>query len=280
MKRLAYLGPEGTFTEEAARKFMNNCSREEMELIPYPDIKSLVWAIAEQKEEQGILPIENSLEGSVNITLDLLAHKVNLKIKTEILMPINHNLIGHSGTKLEIIDKVLSHRQALAQCRDNLNKILNDFETINTNSTAEAVQTIQTKGAHWAAIGSKLVAKLNSLEVLKTNIQDNESNWTRFIILGHRDSEQFENAKTSIIFSPVKDRPGILYEILKEFAKRDINLTKIESRPARKMLGDYIFFIDFKGDRREEAVVKTLKVLKNKTSFIKVLGSYPQFKLE
>lgn len=281
MKRLAYLGPSGTFTEVAAREFVVDQGIEaEAELIPYSDIKGLVQAIDEHKEKQGILPIENSLEGSVNMTLDLLAHKVDLKIKAEILMPIKHNLIGHSVTELSIINKVLSHSQALAQCRESLNQLLKNFETINTDSTAEAVQIIKNKDSNWAAIGSKLVASLNDLETLVDNIQDNESNWTRFVILGHQDNDQIESAKTSLILSPVKDRPGILYEILREFATRDINLTKIESRPARKMLGDYIFFIDFEGHRKEGLIVEILDELKDKTSFIKVLGSYPQFKYE
>jgi len=277
MQRLAYLGPEGTFTNEAAKRATNE---DEVELIPYPDIQTLILAIANQEENWGIVPIENSLEGSVNMTLDLLAHKVDLKIIKEVLMPINHHLIGQPGAKLSEIKKVLSHRQALAQCRDNLNQILNDFEAINTNSTAEAVYSIKNKDNNFGAIGSKLVAEINGLSILANNIQDNRSNWTRFIVLGAKDSQEVKHAKTSLICSPSKDRPGILYEILKEFAMRDINLTKIESRPARKMLGDYIFFIDFKGHRKEESIKETLLALEKKTSFIKILGSYPQVKLK
>ncbi|SJZ71933.1 prephenate dehydratase [Selenihalanaerobacter shriftii] len=275
MERLGYLGPEGTFTNEAAIEFISGQS---ISLIPYEDIQSLMLAIANEEEEAGIVPIENSLEGSVNITLDLLAHKVDLKIIAEVLMPINHNLIGQRKANLSQVTQVLSHPQALAQCRDNLNKILDKFKLINTSSTAEAVQTISDKDSNWAAIGSKLVARLNKLKVLESNIQDNELNWTRFIVLNKKERRKVNDAKTSLICSPLTDRPGILYEILKEFAQRDINLTKIESRPARKMLGDYIFFIDFEGGQHKKRVRETLTILDNKTSFIKILGSYPKFK--
>jgi prephenate dehydratase len=279
MERLAYLGPHGTFTEEAARKFLSSQEvNENVELLPYPNIRTLLLAIDDHKEEQGILPIENSLEGSVNIALDLLAHEVNLKIKSEVMIPINHNLIGQPGAKLTKINKVLSHSQALAQCRNNLTQFLGEFETLSTSSTAEAVCIIKDKSSNWAAIASKLVAELNDLEILASNIQDNESNWTRFIVVRHEDSPKLDEAKTSLILSPIQDRPGILYEILKEFAIRNINLTRIESRPARKMLGDYIFFIDFEGHRQEEVVAEMLKELEPKTSSLKIIGSYPQFK--
>ncbi|MCK8824491.1 prephenate dehydratase [Fuchsiella alkaliacetigena] len=278
MNRLAYLGPAGTFTEQAAREYI---AEEQVELIPYADISSLIWAVAKREEEYGIVPIENSLEGSVNITLDLLAHKVDLKIKAEVVMPIEHNLIGHAETELSKIEKVLSHPQALAQCRDNLNSLLSDFESVSVNSTAEAVQRIQDKDSSWAAIGSTLVSKLNGLSILEERIQDNLANWTRFIVLAQQDgSEQGLKTKTSLICSPVKNRPGILYEILKEFAQRSIDLTKIESRPTREMLGDYLFFIDFEGNRTEKRVEQTLAALEDKTSFIKLLGSYPSLVVE
>ena len=278
MNRLAYLGPAGTFTEQAAREYI---AEKQVELIPYNDISSLIQAVAEEKEKYGIVPIENSIEGSVNITLDLLAHKVELKIRAEVVIPIEHNLIGHAETELSEIKKVLSHPQALAQCRDNLNSLLADFESVSVSSTAEAVQRIQDKDSSWAAIGSTLVSKLNGLSILEQRIQDNLANWTRFVVLAQQDgSEQALETKTSLICSPVKNRPGILYEILKEFAKRSIDLTKIESRPTREMLGDYLFFIDFEGDRSEKRVEQTLAALEDKTSFIKLLGSYPSLLVE
>ncbi|MBM7623203.1 prephenate dehydratase [Sporohalobacter salinus] len=275
MKRLAYLGPRGTFTNEAAKKFIGN---KDVELIPHCEIRTLVEAVANQQEKYGLVPIENSLEGSVNIILDLLAHKVDLKIQAEILMPINHNLIGCSGADLSLIEKVVSHRQALAQCRDNLKELIGDFDAVNSDSTAQAAHIIQQKEASWGAVGSRLVAELNGLDILASNIQDNESNWTRFVLLSEQDSKQTENSKTSLVCSPVKNRPGILYEILKLFAIQNINLTKIESRPARKTLGEYIFFIDFEGDRRDETVKEILKELEKKTLMLKILGSYRQFK--
>lgn len=277
MERLAYLGPRGTFTNEAAEKFIKD---REIELVPYCEIRTLVEAVDNQQEKAGLVPIENSLEGSVNIILDLLAHQVDLKIQAEILMPINHNLIGRSGADIDSIEKVSSHRQALAQCRNSLKDLLGDFNTVSADSTAQAVNIIQQKDGTWGAIGSRLAAQLHGLDILAANIQDNQSNRTRFVVLSKHDGRWVEDSKTSLVCSPVKNRPGILYEILKLFALRNINLTKIESRPARRTLGEYIFFIDFEGDRRDKLVQETLEELDKKTSLLKILGSYPQFKEE
>ncbi|MGM0471601.1 MAG: prephenate dehydratase [Bacillota bacterium] len=277
MKRLAYLGPPGTFTNQAAAYFIGE---QETKLIPYSDLKSLIKAVDNQEEQYGLVPIENSLEGAVNIVLDLLAHKVDLKIAAEVLMPINQYLIGQPGADLTEIDRVSSHWQALAQCRDTLDELLGDFETIDANSTSEAVCNIKDKPSNWSAIGSKLVAQLHNLEILAAKIQDQQTNWTRFVLLSDHDGQAKEAVKTSLICSPLENQPGILHEILNEFAVRNINLTKIESRPARKMLGDYIFFIDFEGHREDPAVESALNNLADKTSLLKILGSYPQVKVD
>ncbi len=280
MKRLGYLGPPGTFTEMAAVNYLEAKLDNSSRLEAYIDIERLIMAIADGEVPAGIVPIENSLEGSVNITLDYLAHKVNLKIQAEITLPIVHNLIVKPGVKLDEIEKVISHPQALAQCRDNIKKYLGDTEIVKVNSTAEAVNQLSSRNE--AAIGSKLAARRNNLEISKAGFQDESRNWTRFVLLSRpgvnleagRARQALAASKTSIILAPVKNRPGILHELLEEFARKNINLTKIESRPTRKTLGDYLFFIDFEGDSQDREIKEILKNLRLKSSYFKVLGSY------
>lgn len=282
MNEIGYLGPPGTFTEMAANYYLERKPDKLADLKSYIDIEGLIMAIADGEVSAGVVPIENSLEGSVNITLDYLAHKVDLEIQTEIILPIIHNLIVKPGVDLSDIEKVISHPQALAQCRDNLNKYLDGIEILKVNSTAEAVQQVDSENI--GAIGSRLAAKRNQLEIIKGNFQDESRNWTRFVLLskpgvktGGRELSACK--KTSIILAPVKNRPGILHELLDEFARRNINLTKIESRPTRKTLGDYLFFIDFEGDRENRQIAEILKNLRSKSSYFKVLGSYDKLEL-
>ena len=280
MKRLGYLGPPGTFTEMAAVNYLEAKLDNSSRLEAYIDIERLIMAIADGEVPAGIVPIENSLEGSVNITLDYLAHKVNLKIQAEITLPIVHNLIVKPGVKLDEIEKVISHPQALAQCRDNIKKYLGDTEIVKVNSTAEAVNQLSSRNE--AAIGSRLAARRNNLEISKAGFQDESRNWTRFVLLSRpgvnleagRARQALAASKTSIILAPVKNRPGILHELLEEFARKNINLTKIESRPTRKTLGDYLFFMDFEGDSQDREIKEILKNLRLKSSYFKVLGSY------
>lgn len=280
MKSLGYLGPPGTFTEMAAVNYLEAKLDNSSRLEAYIDIERLIMAIAEGEVPAGIVPIENSLEGSVNITLDYLAHKVNLKIQAEITLPIIHNLIVKPGVKLDEIEKVISHPQALAQCRDNIKKYLGDTEIVKVNSTAEAVNQLSSRNE--AAIGSRLAARRNNLEISKAGFQDESRNWTKFVLLSRpgvnleagRARQALAASKTSIILAPVKNRPGILHELLEEFARKNINLTKIESRPTRKTLGDYLFFMDFEGDSKDREIKEILKNLRLKSSYFKVLGSY------
>jgi len=280
MIRLGYLGPPGTFTEMAAVNYLEAKRDNSYRLEAYIDIERLIIAIAEGEVLAGIVPIENSLEGSVNITLDYLAHKVDLEIQAEITLPIIHNLIVKPGVELDEIEKVISHPQALAQCRDNIKKYLGSVEIIKVNSTAEAVNQLSSRNE--AAIGSKLAARRNNLEISKAGFQDESRNWTRFVLLSRpgvnleagRSKQALAASKTSIILAPVKNRPGILYELLEEFARKNINLTKIESRPTRKTLGDYLFFMDFEGDSQDREIKEILKNLRLKSSYFKVLGSY------
>lgn len=224
--------------------------------------------------DKGVVPIENSIEGSVGITLDSLAHKYDLNIVGEIVLPINQNLIVNPGTKLEDIDDVYSHAQAIAQCQEFISS--NNIQPHYAVSTARAAKSIIGHKSE-AAIGNAKSAELYGLEILKANIQDVSNNETRFVVLSTEDSEPTGRDKTSIIFSIYEDRPGMLYKILGIFEREHINLTKIESRPSKEGLGKYIFFADFNGHQKDETIKDIIKEIDDNTYFLKVLGSYPEF---
>ena len=282
--KILYLGPEGTYTSKAAHYYSkNHFAREKnFELIPCENIGDLARKVEQNRELNGVIPIENSLEGSVNETLNLLAHEIDVSIKAEINLPIAHNLIGKEDQKLQNIRRIISHPQALAQCRKTLKKIIpGKVSTENASSTAEAVKSLANCNKDTAALGNKKAAELHGFEIIKEDVQDNEDNWTRFIAIGHNDCPgRGENKKTSLISIPVENRPGILHEILEEFAVREINLTKIESRPTRRELGEYLFFIDLSGSREKKKIEAAIKGVRKKSSYLRVLGSYPTHYLE
>lgn len=264
---ISFLGPKGTFTHEAANMIGDD-------LIPYCTIPAVLESVVNDESSFGVVPIENSIEGPVGITLDSLAHKFDLKIFNEIIIPINQNLIVNRGTKMEEIEDVYSHSQAISQCLEFINK--HNMQAHYAVSTANAVRNIvgdKTK----AAIGNSKAARLYDLEIIKANIQDVDNNETRFVVVSKKDHKPTGNDKTSIIFSIYEDKPGSLYEILGIFQKNNINLTKIESRPSKKGLGKYLFFVDFYGHRKDKTVQNILNELDGLTYFLKVLGSYPEF---
>jgi prephenate dehydratase len=263
---VAYFGPAGTFTEEAA-------SRLNGDLIAFDSIIEVLEAVKTGKAQKGVVPIENSIEGPVGVTLDLLAQDYDLKIEKEIILPISHNLMVNKGITLDKIDSVYSHAQPLAQCRIFLEKL--GLITHSTSSTAAAAKFIQGKN-NAAAIGNRRAAELYNLNIIQTDIQDFENNRTRFIVLGNNESLPTDNDKTSIVFSLYEDLPGGLYGILGYFAVENINLTKIESRPSKKGLGKYIFFIDFEGHYQDKVIMNILDTIRKNTPFLKLLGSYPR----
>jgi prephenate dehydratase len=265
---ISFLGPKGTFTHEVANMLGD-------ELIPYCNIPAVMESVANCETEYGVVPIENSIEGPVGITLDSLAHKFDLKIFKEIVIPINQNLIVNKGCKLEDIEDVYSHGQAIAQCHEFLSQSkIQPHYAVSTANAAKSIVGDKTK----AAIGNAMAAELYGLEILKANIQDTDNNETRFIVVSNDDHEPTGDDKTSIIFSIYEDRPGGLYNILGIFQKDNINLTKIESRPSKKGLGKYMFFVDFNGHKDDEVIHNIIAEIKENTYFLKVLGSYPKFK--
>lgn len=245
------------------------------ELVPYCTIPAVMESVAGGESEFGIVPIENSIEGPVGITLDSLAHKFDLKIFKEIIIPINQNLIVNPGTNMEDIEDVYSHSQAISQCQEFISK--NKIQPHYAISTANAAKNIIGHKNH-AAIGNSKAAELYNLEILESNIQDNDNNETRFVVLSKKYHKCTGKDKTSIIFSIYEDRPGGLYNILGIFQKNNINLTKIESRPSKKGLGKYLFFVDFDGHIDDNLIKNIIDEIKENTYFLKVLGSYPQYR--
>ena len=234
----------------------------------------MIESVANGEGQFGAVPIENSIEGPVGLTLDSLAHKFDLKIFKEMVIPINQNLIVNPKTVMNDITDVYSHSQAIAQCQEFIrdNEIQPHY-AVSTASAAKSILGDKTK----AAIGNSKAAEIYGLEILKPNIQDLDNNETRFVVLSKNDHEPTGGDKTSIIFSIYEDKPGMLYKILGVFEKESINLTKIESRPSKKGLGKYLFFVDFYGHRKDKTVQNILNELDGLTYFLKVLGSYPEF---
>ncbi len=272
MVRVGILGPRGTYSEVAARSHFGD----NIEIVSYPLITDVSEAVEGEEVPFGVVPIESLREGSVGETLDALAWK-DVKICAEIVLKIRHHLLGTNESNFDEIKKVLSHPQALAQCRDFLRENLPSAELISVTSTAKAAKQIsEDEKPYSAAIGSSILSDLYGLKIIREDVQIGREDETRFFCLAKSDSESTGRDKTSIVFYTEQDRPGILHEILGEFANRDINLTKIESRPSKEALGDYLFFIDLEGHREDPPVKRSLKRIEEKVATLKVIGSYPK----
>jgi chorismate mutase/prephenate dehydratase len=269
-ERVAFLGPRGTFCEQASRTYFKNSAAR---FIAHPTIADVFRAVNVREADYGVTPVENSTEGSVNIALDLLLTS-DLKVCGEIEERIRHNLITRPETKWQNLRTVISHPQALAQCRKFLEENLPQAKTKEVNSTSTAVNMAKRR-RNVAAIGTELAAKIYGMDIAARGIEDNPKNFTRFFVLGPEDAEPTGDDKTSTIFS-VKHVPGALFDALQAFAKRELNLTKIESRPTRRVPWEYVFYCDFEGHRNDEKCQAALKDLGSKCIFLKVLGSYPK----
>jgi prephenate dehydratase len=268
---VAYLGPRGTFSEEMALSFYRGV---EGDFAPYASIDAVIRAVSCGEAAEGIVPVENSLDGSVNVTLDTLAHEVDLRIVKEMVLPIRHNLLARPDTRH--INVILSHPQALAQCRNYLREHYPDAELVAVESTAAAAYQVASGAKNYAAVGSLRAAGLYSLQLKAADIQDNPHNSTRFIVLAaEAAAARGPGCKTSLICQINGEKPGSLYGILGEFASRGVNLTKIESRPARTGLGLYLFFLDAEGSLEDENVRAAVDAVREKSLWFKSLGSYP-----
>jgi chorismate mutase/prephenate dehydratase len=267
--KISFQGERGAYSEDAIYAFFG----EKVEVEPCKDLTKVFESVTKQETEFGVVPIENSLEGSVNQTYDLfLTH--NLKVKGEIVIRISHCLIANPRTKIESIKTVYSHPQALAQSRRFLEKC--KFKLIPTYDTAGSVKMLKEKTLkNAAAIASEKAAELYGMSILAREIEDNHTNHTRFFVISKEDNPKTGNDKTSIIFA-ASHTPGSLYSALGEFAKRGINLTKIESRPTKQKPWEYNFYLDFEGHRTETRCKEVLEVLRKNSAFLKLLGSYPK----
>lgn len=270
--RLGYLGPPGTFGEQAALAYDPAA-----ELIPLLTNGAVVNAVRDGIVDFGIVPIENSLEGAVNETIDTLLGAPGLSICAELVINIDQNLIAAPGTRIEDIKVVRSHPQALAQCRGYLEKHLPNARLEAALSTAGAVtEAVRTPGM--AGIAGPRAAVVSGGEILAASIQDESQNKTRFVVAGKDDTPATGEDKTSIAFTVAHDRPGTLIGALRELADRGINLTHIESRPSREQLGIYVFLIDFDGHRLEDTAAEALDAIRAQANTFRILGSYPRFK--
>jgi prephenate dehydratase len=273
--RVGFLGPSGTFAEEALRSSAPGGVDEE---VPYATVLETVMAVRARAVDQAVVPIENSLEGSVTTTLDALADEdSDVRIVAEVVRPISHCLITRDGLGLDDIARVLSHPQALAQCARFLRERLPGASTEVSGSTAEAVRTAVASDEPLAAIGTRLAAELYGGSVLAGGVEDRPDNLTRFVWLAPANTPPHgEPDKTSVVFWGFNDEsPGALVAVLRELADRGVNLTKIESRPRRVRLGHYMFFADLDGGEGDERVRGALAGLERRVETLKVIGSYP-----
>lgn len=272
-KRIAFLGPRGTFSEEAALLYAP-----EAEFVPFSSHTAIAQAVATGMAEEGIVAIENSLDGAVTETVDLLIHDSKLSIRYEIILPIVQCLLVKEDMKVEDIAEVFSHPSALGQCRRFLEGCLPSAHVQAALSTTAAVEQMLEHGPA-AAIGPRRSAEIYGVMVLADNIQDSSTNETRFVVLAETDHEPTGRDKTSLCFSFTEDRPGSLVRVLQAFSTRNINLARIESRPAKETLGKYIFLADLEGHRQEKAVGEALEEVRLYTDpqRFKIFGSYPRF---
>lgn len=266
--KIAFLGPKATFTHIACMQHFGM----DADFMPQKDITDVFDEVERDKADYGVVPIENTTEGVVSHTLDMFVTS-DLKISAEIMLEISLALLNKTGN-IKDVKKVYSHPNPIAQCREWLKKYLPNAAIFDVSSTTLAVQTVM-DDTESAVIAGEYAANFYDLKIVEKNIQDHLNNFTRFLVIGKNPPEKTGGDKTSILFS-VKDSPGILFKMLKPFAERGINLTKIESRPQKKKAWEYVFFLDMDGHVSDKKVAEALKEMEGLCSFIKILGSYPK----
>ncbi len=271
-RRLAYLGPPGTYSEEAAMLY-----DEDAELVAATTLPGVVQCVHGGEADEGIVPVENSLEGTVTFTADLLIQETTLKIKSELVLPIHHCLLAKPGGSEENVEVIYSHPQSLGQCREYLQRRFPNASLMPSLSNSSAVSDMLESERRALAIAGKRAARFFGARILEEEIEDNHSNATRFIVMAAEDGAPTGKDKTSICFNFDADRPGSLVSVLQEFSNRGINLNKIESRPTRRSLGRYFFLADVDGHKVDDSVRDALDVIARKVSMLKVLGSYPKY---
>jgi prephenate dehydratase len=274
--KIAYLGPAGTFTEDALGEALGGT---DFEPLRTDTVFEAILAVTEGRADRALAPYENSIEGSVRGTLDILAFDApNVSIVGEHDYPVRQHLITREGVGLEQIEAVLSHQQGLAQTARFLRENLPGVELRSVSSTAAAVRMVSESPRPWAAVGSRAAAALYGCQILREGIQDEQNNVTRFVWLAPAGTAAAsgDKWKTSLIFDELgDDRPGALVDALAEFSSRGINLSRIESRPQRSELGRYFFFLDLDGKADDGPIEAALGALREKAESVRILGSYP-----
>ena len=269
MEQVAFQGERGAFSEDAATKLFGR----DIDLLPCARLRDVFEAVAENKVGFGVVPVENSQAGSINETYDLLLI-YSLNIFAEVILKISHCLMALPGEDLTGIEIIYSHPQALAQCEEFLSGLRAEIvPTYDTAGSAKMIAERQLKGC--AAVASREAASRYALEILAPEIETNVNNYTRFLAISKRKAEPAEKNKTSLVFA-AKHVPGALYRILGTFATRNINLTKLESRPSKDRPWEYVFYTDFEGHLDSEIYQDAMKELQEQATFVKVLGSYPK----
>jgi prephenate dehydratase len=274
--RVTYLGPPGTFSEDALRAASGD---QEVEAIPSPSVYDAIIAVREGRAERALVPFENAIEGAVTATLDTLAFDADgLTLVGEYDLPIRHCLIAREEIPLERIEVVLSHPQASSQCARFIRENLPQAEVRAAQSTAEAVRTVAESEAPWAALGAESAARLYGAAVVRAGVEDETDNVTRFVWVAPEGTVPSGSGpwRTSMVFSELgEDHPGALVDALQVFSGREINLTRIESRPLRRGLGRYQFFLDVEGGAEDEPLASAIGDLRSKAETVRVLGSWP-----
>jgi prephenate dehydratase len=274
--RVAYLGPPGTFSEDALRAAVGD---QEVEAIPSPSVYDAIIALRDGDADRALVPFENSIEGAVTATLDTLAFDADgLTLVGEYDLPVRHCLIAREEIPLEQIEVVLSHPQASAQCARFIRENLPRAEVRAASSTADAVREVAESDAPWAALGAESAARLYGAAVLRAGVEDVADNITRFVWIAREGTRPSGSGpwRTSLVFSELgEDHPGALVDALQVFAGREINLTRIESRPLRRGLGRYQFFLDIEGSAEDEPLTSAIDDLRSRAETVRVLGSWP-----
>ena len=275
MKKVTHLGPAGTYTEMAARAFGGDA-----ELIPLPSVAEVIDTVIRNDADMAVCAFENSIAGTVSIeTIDLLLNPhFPLNIYGEVVLDISHMLIGRDHLDLDTINTVFSHPSALAQCRQSLQSLVPQANQIELLSTTAAVEAAMADGAS-AAIAGDLAAEEFGAYILARDIGDEKHNATRFLVLSKDKTTSTGDDKTTLVFNTIDaESAGSLVNVLEIFAKRGINLTRIESRPTRRQLGTYVFSVDVQGHQSDENVAQALEEMEMNTSWVNVLGSYARWK--
>ena len=278
VKTIAYLGPQASFTEMAKDEF---CKRFNISAYPTPlqTIRQVVEYVDDNPDSLGVLAVENSIEGAVRESMDnlMVTKNPNIKILSECYLPIRHCLLART-TEFSSITGVISHPQALAQCQDFIhNELPFNVNIIEAPSTAEAARSLQNYNLTYGAIRKKKTAETYNLNILKENINDDKTNQTRFVLIGDFETEETGHDKTSMAFS-TENKPGALLNVLEIFMQNHINLSYIASRPSKNKFGEYIFIVNFDGHIHESKIMNTIQKIKEKTTYIRFLGSYKKSK--